>query len=105
MEGYACDVPGVAFERKQGVRVRRFDIVELDGVVAGRGQESLVWGDAQSIDLRIWVLYGSRADSGEGLPESKSRQYGWFGQGNCPRRREGFQQTETLVPDGVVVTS
>jgi hypothetical protein len=46
VEGYACDVARVALEAEQRVGVGRLDVVELDRVVAGRGQVTLIGGDA-----------------------------------------------------------
>ena len=46
MEGDAGDVARVALERKQRIRVRRLDVVELYGVVARGGEEALVRRDA-----------------------------------------------------------
>lgn len=53
----------VSLECENGDWVGRLDIVELDIVVTGRREESLVGGDAESVDLRFGVLDGSRADS------------------------------------------
>lgn len=69
VEGDAGDVARVALEREQRVRVRRLDVVELDRVVAGRGQEPLVGRDAEAVHLRVGVLDRARADPGEGFPE------------------------------------
>ena len=70
VKGDAGDVPSVALERKQRVRVGRFDVIELYGVVAGGGEEALVGGDAEAVDLGVWVLDRARADAREGLPET-----------------------------------
>ena len=51
MEGDARDVAGVAFEDMEGGRVRGADVVELDVVVAGGGEEAFVGGDAEAVDL------------------------------------------------------
>jgi hypothetical protein len=42
VESDACDIAGMTFECEEGVRVRGFDIVELDGVVACCGEETFV---------------------------------------------------------------
>lgn len=70
VESEAGDVPSVAFEGQDGRRVGRTNIVELDGRMAGCSEPAFVWGDAQSINLRVWMLYGARTDAGESLPES-----------------------------------
>lgn len=70
MEGDAGDVSRVTLKRQQRVRVGRLDVVELDGVVAGGGEEALIGGDAEAVDLRVRVLDRSRADAREGLPET-----------------------------------
>lgn len=67
----AGDVAGVALEGQQWVWVGGLDIKELHGVVAGRGKVALVGGDAEAVDLRVWVLDGARADAGERFPESE----------------------------------
>lgn len=69
VEGHAGDIALVALEGEDGVGVRRLDVVELDGVVAGGGEVALVGRDAEAVDLRLGVLDGARADAREGLPE------------------------------------
>ena len=71
MEGHAGDVSRVALKGEHGIGVRRLDVVELDGVVAGGGEVALVGRDAKAVDLRFWVLDRAGADAREGLPESK----------------------------------
>lgn len=51
VEGNASYIPGMTFESEEGIRIRGFDIVELNGVMTGGGKESLVRGYAKSIDL------------------------------------------------------
>lgn len=46
MKGNACDVSRVALKRQKRVRIRRFDVIELDRVVASGGEKALVGGDA-----------------------------------------------------------
>lgn len=53
METDARDVVGVAFELEDGVRVRRLDIVELNGGMTSSGEEALVGGDAETIYLGV----------------------------------------------------
>lgn len=69
VERDARDVARVALESQQRVGVGALDVEQLDGVVAGRGEEALVGRDAQAVDLGVWVLDRARADAGEGLPE------------------------------------
>jgi hypothetical protein len=47
----AGDVGCVAVESENSVRIRRLDIVQLDGMVARGGEVALVGGDAEAIDL------------------------------------------------------
>ena len=67
----ASNVAGMAFESEKRVRVRGFYVVELDCVVAGGGEETLVRGYAETIYLRVGVLDCSRADAGESFPEAE----------------------------------
>jgi hypothetical protein len=70
VEGDARDVVRVALECENGVRVRRFDVVEFDRVVAGGCQVAFVGGDAKAIDLGVRVWNCARADAGERFPEA-----------------------------------
>jgi hypothetical protein len=70
VEGDAGDVARVTLKGEERVGVGRLDVVELDGVVAGGGEEALVRGDAEAIDLRVWVLNGARTDARESFPEA-----------------------------------
>ena len=69
VEGHARNVTGVTLEGEEGVGVGRFDVVQFDRVMAGRGEVALVRRDTQSVDLGVGMLDGTRADAGEGLPE------------------------------------
>jgi len=69
VERNARDITRVAIEGEEGVWVRGLDVVELDCVVACSGEETLVWRDAEAIDLRIRVLDCARADTRQSLPE------------------------------------
>jgi hypothetical protein len=51
MERNASDVARVAIEGEDCVRVGRLYVVELDGVVAGRGEIAFVGRNAKSVDL------------------------------------------------------
>lgn len=66
----ARDVGRVTVEGEDGVGVRRFDIVELDGMMAGRGEVALVGRDAEAVYLGVGVWDGARADAAESFPES-----------------------------------
>jgi hypothetical protein len=46
VESHACDVARVAIEGQDRVRIRGLDVVEFDGVVAGRGEVALIGGYA-----------------------------------------------------------
>lgn len=46
MERNSSDVARVAFKGQEGIRVRGFDVVEFDRVMARGGEEALVWRDA-----------------------------------------------------------
>lgn len=70
VEGDAGDVAGMALERQQRVRVGGLDVVELDSVVARGGEEALVGGDAEAVDLGVGMLDRPRAYAGERLPEA-----------------------------------
>lgn len=70
VECNASDVVRMAFKCQDGVWIGRFDIVELDTVVACGGKEALVRRDTEAIDLGIRVLDSARAYSGKSLPES-----------------------------------
>jgi hypothetical protein len=94
MECYAGDVGRVAVKGEDGIRVGRLDVVELDCVVAGGREVALVGGDAEPVDLRVWVWDGARADAAEGFPEAL------FGMS------VGRQQTNACgesVPDRVII--
>lgn len=56
VEGYACDVAGVAFEGEDWVGIAGLDVVELDVVVAGCGEVAFVGGDAEAVHLGVRVL-------------------------------------------------
>lgn len=62
VERYACDIPSVPFENKEWRRIGRADVEKLYGVMPRGSEEPLVWGDAQSIDLRVGVLNCARTD-------------------------------------------
>jgi hypothetical protein len=70
VESHACDVGGVTVEGENGVGVGGFDVVELDGVVAGGGEIALVGGDAEAVDLRVRVWDCTGADAAKGFPEA-----------------------------------
>jgi hypothetical protein len=63
VERDACNVPCVAFKDNMRVGVGGLDVVELDGMVAGGGEEFLVWGNAEAVHLGVWMLDGSGANA------------------------------------------
>ena len=63
MECDARNVTGVALEDGYRVRVARLNIEELHGMVACGGEEALVGGDTEPVDLGVGVLDGARADT------------------------------------------
>jgi hypothetical protein len=69
VKGDAGDVACVALEGEQRVGVGGLDVEELDGVVAGRGEVALVGGDAEAVDLGVWVLDRPGADARQSFPE------------------------------------
>lgn len=70
VERDARDVGRVPVEGEDGVGVCRFDVVQLDGVVACGGEVSLVGRDAEAVHLGVGVRDGARADATESFPES-----------------------------------
>lgn len=56
VKGHARDIAGMSLESQERVRVRRFNIVELDGVVASGGKVPLVGGYAEAIYLGVGML-------------------------------------------------
>ena len=57
-------------EGEDRVRVCGLDVVELDRMVAGGGEVSLVGRDAKAVDLGVWVWDSPGAYTGESFPES-----------------------------------
>jgi hypothetical protein len=74
VKGDARDVGRVAVEGQDRIRIRRLDVIELDGVVARGGEVALVGRDAEAVHLRVGVGDGAGADATEGLPEA----LGWL---------------------------
>ena len=70
MEGNAGDVAIVPLEGHDGIGVGRLDVVEAHDMATRGSEELLVWGDAQSVDLRLGVLDGAAADAAERFPEA-----------------------------------
>lgn len=56
MERNPCNIASVAFEGKQRGRVRGANVEELHIEVSSRSKVALVGGDAQAINLGVWVL-------------------------------------------------
>lgn len=106
MESDTRDVAGVALEGEEGIWVRRLDVEEFDGVVPGGGEEALIRGDAESIDLGVRVLYRARTYSRECFPESMVV----MSVGRVPASlwALGYLSMQELaleVPNGVVIAS
>jgi hypothetical protein len=70
VESDTRDVGGMAFKGENRVRIRGFDLIELDRVVSRSGEEAFVGRDAKTIDLRVWVGYRARAYPGKCFPEA-----------------------------------
>lgn len=71
MECNTSDIVGMALEGHHRACARcRLYIIEFDVQTACRCDISFVWGNAQPIHLRVWVLNGSRADARKSLPET-----------------------------------
>jgi hypothetical protein len=70
VERYAGDVARVAVEREDGIGVCGFDVVELDGVVAGSREVAFVGRDAETVYLGIGMGDGAGADARKSLPEA-----------------------------------
>lgn len=60
----------MAVERQDRDGVGGTDIEELDVVVTGCCEPSLVGRYTEAVDLRIGMLDGARADAGEGFPKA-----------------------------------
>lgn len=106
MESDTRDVAGVALEGEEGIWVRRLDVEEFDGVVPGGGEEALIRGDAEPIDLGVRVLYRARTYSRECFPESMVV----VSVGRVPARLWALeylsmQELALEVPNGVVIAS
>src|SRR5580700_9375067 len=69
VEGYACNIICMSFEGQKGVRIGRFDVVELNTVMPSCCKKAFVGRYAQSVYLRVGMLDCSRADAGESFPE------------------------------------
>lgn len=77
VERNPSDVVGMTLEGQNWVRIRRFDIIELDAMMTSSCEESLVWRDAEAVDLRVRMLDGTRADSRKSLPEPGDGKVRW----------------------------
>jgi len=58
----------MALKNRGGSGVRGADVEQLDCVMARGGEESLVGGNAQAVDLRVGML-----DGAEQIPERASQ--------------------------------
>ena len=72
MESDTCDIAGMPLEGKKRSGVCRANVVELDIVVASRGEKAFIRGDAEAVDLGVRMLDCAGADAAEGLPEANS---------------------------------
>lgn len=72
MKRNARDVGRVSVKGEDGIGVRRFDVVELNGVVARGGEVALVGRDTEAVYLAVRVWNRARADAAERFPESWS---------------------------------
>lgn len=63
MELHTSDVPGMAGEGHDRLRIGRLDVEKLYIVIACGSEKPFVWGNAESIDLRVRMLDGPRANS------------------------------------------
>lgn len=66
----ARDIPAVAIKCQDRCRVRGANVVKLDVMVACCCEPALIWGYAQSVDLRVGMLNRTRADARQSFPES-----------------------------------
>jgi hypothetical protein len=94
MERNASDVTSVTVEGEDGIGVRGLDVVELDRVMTGSGQITLVWRDTQPVDLRIWMRDGPGAYAGQRFPEPL---------GPVSVRIEVKVALGSFIPDSVIV--
>ena len=69
-------IASMTFKGKKRIGVGRFDIVELYRVVPGSCKEAFIRRNTESVNLRIGVLYRSRTDARESLPETLVYQHG-----------------------------
>lgn len=70
MERNAGNIVAMALEDHDRVRIRRFDVVELDIVATGCGEIAFVRCNAEAIYLRFGMLDCARADARESFPEA-----------------------------------
>lgn len=70
-------------------------------MVAGSGEKTLVWRYTETVDLRVWMLNGARANSRQCFPETN-------GKATLARRgssTELMQLQNWSVPNCVIVSS
>lgn len=60
---YTSDVASMSFECQHRTWVRRADVVKLHVLITRRGEPTLIGRDAQPVDLGVWMLDGTGADS------------------------------------------
>lgn len=81
MESHTRDIVCVSLEGEDGRRIGRFDVIKLNGVMAGSGEVALVWGDAKAVYLAIWVGNCAGANATQGFPKA-----GWNGLVSTPAK-------------------
>ncbi|KAI3482051.1 hypothetical protein L1887_55315 [Cichorium endivia] len=64
--GVGTPTVGGSNARGRGYRA----VVQSNVRVGRRGEEALVGADGESVDLRVWMLDGARADARPSLPEA-----------------------------------
>jgi len=70
VESNARDVICVSLEGEDCGRIGRFDVIKLNGVMAGSGEVAFVRRDAQAVYLAVWMGNCAGANATEGFPEA-----------------------------------
>lgn len=70
MKSYTSDIVCVTLEGEDGGRIGRFDVIKLNGVMTGCGKVSLIRGDAEAVNLAVWVRNCAGANATKGFPEA-----------------------------------
>lgn len=96
------DIVGVALEGHHRVGVCGLNVVELNIIVTSSREKAFVGGNAETVDLGVGVLNGSRTDAGQRFPEAVSALVSM----KCPQgyRIEILGARESFgLPDGMVI--